>query len=96
VLVNKTGKTIKLVEVSQAGAGNWQKDVRDEDRGAGRVRPGEEYTVHFDKDGKTCKYDVRMTFDGEEIPVIWSGFDACKYAFGDFSLANGVPTVKGT
>jgi hypothetical protein len=96
VLVNKTGRTMKLVEVSQAGANDWKKDIRDEDRGASTISPGDEYTVHFDKDGKVCKYDVRITFDGDTTPVTWPGFDACKYAFGDFSLNGGVPAVKGS
>ena len=96
VLVNKTGKTIKLVEVAQAGTGDWKKDKRDEDQGEGKVKPGADYTVHFEKDAKVCKYDVRMTFEGDDTPVIWTGFDACKFAFGDFALNGGVPTVKGS
>lgn len=96
VLVNKTGKTIKLVEVSAAGAADWKKDKREDDIGSGTIKPGDDYTVHFDKDGKTCKYDVRMTFDGEETPVIWTAFDTCKFAFGDFALSGGVPSVKGS
>ncbi|MGN3973760.1 hypothetical protein [Tsuneonella sp. SYSU-LHT278] len=96
VLVNKTGKTITLVEVSVAGSGNWKKDKRDEDIGSGTIKPGADYTVHFDKDAKVCKYDVRMTFEGDDTPVVWTGFDTCKFAFGDFALTNGLPTVKGT
>lgn len=96
VLVNKTGKTIKLVEVAKAGTGDWKKDIREEDQGEGKVKPGDDYTVHFDKDAKVCAYDVRMTFDGDETPVVWTGFDACKFAFGDFALNGGVPTLKGS
>ncbi|OGS49721.1 hypothetical protein [Tsuneonella troitsensis] len=96
VLVNKTGKTIKLVEVSQAGAADWKKDKRDEDFGAKTIKPGDDYTVHFDKDPKVCRYDVRLTFEGDETPIVWTGFDACKFAFGDFALNGGTPTLKGT
>lgn len=96
VLVNKTGKTIQLVEVSVAGTGNWKKDKRDEDIGSGIIKPGADYTVHFDKDPKVCKYDVRLTFEGEDAPIVWTGFDTCKFAFGDFALNGGLPTVKGT
>ena len=96
VLVNKTGKTINMVEVAVTGSGDWKKDKRDEDLGPGTIKPGEDYTVHFDKDPKVCKYDVRLTLDGEETPIIWAGFDACKFAFGDFALNGGSPTVKGT
>ena len=96
VLVNKTGKTIKLGEISLAGAADWKKDKREEGVGSGTIKPGDDYTVHFDKVDKACKYDIRMTFDGDETPVIWTGFDACKFAFGDFALNGGVPSVKGT
>ena len=96
VLVNKTGKTIKLVEVSQAGAADWKKDKRDDDQGPGTIKPGDDYTVHFDKVANACKYDVRLTFEGDDTPLIWTGFDACKFAFGDFALNGGTPTVKGT
>ena len=97
VLVNKTGKTIKLVEVALAGSGDWKKDVRDEEiRGESKIKPGDDYTVHFERGADTCKYDVRMTFEGEEVPVVWTGFDTCKFAFGDFALTNGVPSVKGS
>ncbi|WP_198152573.1 hypothetical protein [Tsuneonella dongtanensis] len=96
VLVNKTGKTIKMVEVSVAGSGDWKKDKREEDQGPGTIKPGDDYTVHFEKDPKVCKYDVRMTFEGDETPIIWTGFDTCKFAFGDFALNGGTPSVKGT
>lgn len=96
VLVNKTGKTIKGVEVSESGKADWKKEVTDEGRVATNIKPGDDHTVHFEKGGNVCKYDVRLTFDGDDTPVIWTGFDACKFAFGDFALAGGVPTVKGT
>lgn len=85
VLVNKTGKTITLVEVSPSGAADWKKDRRDDDLGPKSIKPGDDYTVHFDKDDKTCKYDVRMTFEGDS-QTVWPAFDVCKYAFGDLSL----------
>ncbi|MGX7952006.1 hypothetical protein ACWPM1_05505 [Tsuneonella sp. HG249] len=95
VLVNKTGKTIKLVEVSQTGVSDWKKDKRDEDQGPSTIKPGEDYTVHFDKDAGVCKYDVRVTFD-EDSQLIFPAFDACKYAFGDFALKGELPVLKGS
>lgn len=95
VLVNKTGKTIKAVEVADAGSGNWAKEKRDEDRGEAKIKPNEDYTVHFEKDAKACKFDVRMTFE-DDSQTVWAGFDVCKYAFGDFALNGGTPTVKGS
>ncbi len=95
VLVNKTGKTIKLVEVSEAGSANWAKEKREEDLGTGKIKPGEDHTVHFDKGAKSCKFDVRMTFE-DDSQAVWAAFDVCKFAFGDFALKGDLPTVKGT
>lgn len=95
VLVNKTGKTIKGVEVASAGSGTWAKEKRDEDRGPTAVKPGQDYTVHFEREAKACKFDVRMTFE-DDTQVVWPSFDVCKYAFGDFALNNGAPSVKGS
>jgi hypothetical protein len=95
VLVNKTGKTIKMVEISLVGAADWKKDKREEDQGPGAIKPGDDYTVHFEKEANVCKYDVRMTFDGDN-QLIWPAFDVCKYAFGDFALNGELPVVKGS
>lgn len=95
VLVNKTGKTIKLVEMSHAGAADWKKDKREEDQGPSTIKPGDDYTVHFEKDAGVCKYDVRVTFDGDS-QLVFPAFDACKFAFGDFALNGELPVVKGS
>jgi hypothetical protein len=95
VLVNKTGKTVKLVEVSEAGTGNWTKEKREEDLGNGKIKPGDDHTVHFERTAKTCKFDVRMTFD-DDSQAVWTGFDTCKFAFGDFAMNGDLPVVKGT
>lgn len=95
VLVNKTGKTIKLVEVSESGQAAWKKELADEDRPATSIKPGQDHTVHFEREAKACKFDVRMTFD-DDSQAVWAGFDVCKFAFGDFALNGDLPVVKGT
>ena len=95
VLVNKTGKSVKLVEVASAGSGTWSKEKRDEDRGPKSIKPGEDYTVHFEREAKACKFDVRMTFE-DDSQTVWPGFDVCKFAFGDFALNGETATVKGS
>ena len=92
VLVNKTGKTIKTVEVSEVGKAEWTPETLDEDMVHDPVRNGMNHTVHYDKG---CKVDVRLTFsDGSQS--VFANFDACDYAFGDFSFKGELPVVKGT
>lgn len=93
VLVNKTGKTIKAIETSEAGSAQWTKERLEEDMENGPVRAGQSHTVHFDKQG--CKLDVRLTFS-DDSQTIFSGFDVCDYAFADFSFKGELPVVKGS
>lgn len=95
VLVNKTGKAVKTVEVSDSGKADWKKEALDEGRVTGEIKPGDNHTVHFEKDAKACTVDVRMTF-ADDSQAVWTGFNVCNYAFGDFSLKGDLPVVKGT
>ena len=93
VLVNNTGKTVKGIELSSAGQAAWTSEQVEEDRENKPIRPGENHTVHFDK--TECKVDVRLTFsDGSQ--TVFSNFDACDNAFGEFSFKGELPVVKGT
>ena len=92
VLVNKTGKTIKTVDVSEVGKAEWTPETLDEEMVHDPVRSGMNHTVHYDKG---CAVDVRLTFnDGSQ--AVFGNFNACDYAFGDFSFKNELPVVKGT
>jgi len=92
VLVNKTGKTIKTIELSDVGKGEWVPETLDEDMVHDPVRNGMSHTVHYDK---SCSVDVRLTFsDGSQS--VFGKFNACDYAFGDFSFRGELPVVKGT
>ncbi len=93
VLVNKTGKTIKTVETSGAGKAEWVTEKLAEDMVHDPVRPGTNHTVHFDK--TACKIDIRLTFS-DDSQTVWSNFDACDNAFGDFAFKGDVPVVKGS
>ncbi len=95
VLVNKTGKPIKLVEVSETGTAMWVKEVLDEGAVHGAIKPGEDHTVHFTRDLKSCAFDVRMTF-ADDTQGVWSNFNVCKFAFGDFAFKGDLPIVKGS
>ena len=95
VLVNKTGKPIKLVEVSESGKAAWVKEVLDEDAVHGAIKPGENHTVHFTREPKSCAFDVRMTFQ-DDTQGVWSNFNVCNFAFGDFAFKGDLPVVKGS
>ncbi|GGD97580.1 hypothetical protein GCM10011515_16710 [Tsuneonella deserti] len=93
VLVNKTGKSIKTIETSAAGQAAWTAEQLDEDVENGPVRPGVSHTVHFDKTG--CALDVRLTFsDGSQ--GVFTNFNVCDYAFGEFAFKGEQPVVKGS
>ena len=96
VLINKTDKAIKLVEVSETGKADWKKEILDEEEGRVKsdVKPGQDYTVRFEKSPKACAFDVRMTF-ADDTQTVWTNFDVCENPIGNFSLKGGVPVAKG-
>ena len=55
--------------------------------------PHEMVTVHFDK--KECTLDVRLTFS-DDVQAVFSKFNACDNAFGEFSFKGELPVVKGS
>ena len=80
MLTNMTGKPIKTVEVSPAGAAKWTASKHDpEMKRAAVLKAGGKMTVHFDK-GSGCKYDVRATYE-DGATETWSGFNACDYSY---------------
>lgn len=93
VLVNKTGKTIKQVELAESGSDSWFKWKTEDDK-ASTIRPGVNFTVPFSKEPKACQFDVRLTFNDDSTAVA-RGLNVCNYAFADFSLKDGVLAVKG-
>lgn len=93
VLVNKTGKTIKQVELAESGSGKWTSQNTEEGIDPS-IKPGVDHTVHFTKDAKACKFDVRLTFDDDSTAEA-QGLNVCDYAFADFTLKDGVLTAKG-
>ena len=93
VLVNKTGKTIKTIELSDAGKGEWKAERLEEDMVYDPIRPGTSHTVKFDKSG--CAVDVRLTFS-DDSQTVFTKFNACDYAFGDFAFKGDLPVVKGS
>ena len=94
VLVNKTGKTIKQVEIAPSGSEGWSPEKVDEGMDS-KIRNGQDHTVHFAKDDAACKFDVRLTFV-DDTTATAQKLDVCDYAFAEFSFKGEVLAVKGS
>jgi hypothetical protein len=93
MLTNNAGKTIKTIELSPAGGGNWQPNRVDAElRKETAVKAGGKTTIRFDK-GSGCKYDIKATFD-DDSSAVWSGFDVCANSYVTLSYAGGKATFK--
>jgi len=93
VLTNNAGKPIKTIELSPAGADDWQPSKVDpERRREAGVKVGGKTTVHFDK-STSCGYDVRATFE-DGTTAVWLGFDVCAHSYMAVSFANGKPVFR--
>jgi len=92
VLTNSTGKTIKTVEVSPAGASTWQANKVDpEAKQSDGLKAGGRMTVHFTKSASQCKFDLQGTFD-DGSKAVWSGINVCDNSFVTLRYANNAPT----
>jgi hypothetical protein len=92
VLTNSTGKGIKTFEISPAGANKWQANKVDpEMKREPEVKNGGRTTIHFDKEGSQCKYDLKATF-GDGGTAVWSGINICDAAYVTIKYANDTAT----
>ena len=95
MLTNSTGKTIKSIEISAAGAGSWAPNKFDPElRKEASVKTGGKTTVHFDK-GTGCKYDLKATFD-DDSSAVWSAIDVCANSYVVLRYDAGKPSFKAT
>lgn len=93
MLTNSTGKTIKSIEISAAGAGSWAPNKFDPAlRKEASVKTGGKTTVHFDK-GSGCKYDLKATFD-DDTSAVWSAIDVCANSYVTLRYDAGKPSFK--
>jgi hypothetical protein len=92
ILINQTGKAIKEVELAPNGGTSWQKNKVEEDMAKkGPIKTGARSTIHFDKAGSQCKYDVKATFE-DDSTAVWSGINVCDAAFVTIKYANNAPS----
>jgi len=80
VLINSTTKQIKLVELAPTGTTTWQKNRVEEGQKTIDLTPGKRGTIHFDKDGAQCKYDIKGTFS-DETSAVWTAVNVCDNAY---------------
>ncbi|WP_431862428.1 hypothetical protein [Azospirillum sp.] len=72
-VVNKTGYPIKHLHVSEAKNNSWDEDVLGRDV----LNDGESFELNFAKGEKTCKWDMKVTYDDGETAV-WQDLNLCK------------------
>lgn len=92
ILINNSGKPIKTIEVSPAGAGTWVANKVDPDvKREAEIKAGGRTTVHFDK-GSGCKYDVKAGF-ADGTSGVWSAIDICANSFVTIGYKGTTPVV---
>ncbi|MET0310336.1 MAG: hypothetical protein ABW023_16645 [Sphingomonas sp.] len=81
ILLNSSGKSIKAIEISPAGSGSWQPNKVDPDMKRDAViKTGGRMTVHFDKAGSQCRYDIKATFEDGSAGT-WSNINVCDNSY---------------
>ncbi len=95
ILVNNSGKEITLVEVSPAGANTWQKNNVDADTKGHNIKGGERSTIHFDKPGSQCKYDIKATFT-DSTTAVFPNINMCDSAFVTIRFNGTTPVGVGS
>lgn len=96
ILTNDTGRVIKSVELSPAGAGAWEAhsfDTDDPGRSP-RIAVGGRRTIQFDKAEDMCRYDLRATFADDSV-AIFAGINVCDNPYVTIRYANGTPSFTG-
>lgn len=93
MLTNNTGKAIKSLEISAAGAGSWVPNKFDPElRKEASVKVNGKTTVHFDK-GPGCKYDLKANFE-DGTSAVWPGIDICANSYVIIRYDAGKPSFK--
>ncbi len=80
VLINSTAKEIKSIDLAPAGTDTWQPNKVDPELNVKSFKAGARTTVHFDKDGKQCSFDIRATF-ADTTTAVWSAVNVCDNSF---------------
>ncbi|HEX4695604.1 hypothetical protein [Sphingomonas sp.] len=95
ILTNNTGKEIKTIEVSPAGANQWQPNKVDDGEKAKPIKPAGRTTIHFDKSATQCKWEVKATF-ADDTTAVFPAVNLCDASFVTIRYANGTPAATGS
>jgi hypothetical protein len=95
ILTNGTGKEIRKVELSPAGAGQWQANQVDEAEKPKPLKPAGRTTIHFDKSGAQCKWELKATF-ADDSSAVFPAVNLCDASFVTIKYVNGSPAATGS
>ena len=88
ILANETGREIRIVELTPAEAGAWERP-RDP-RAVTPIPPGARATIAFVPPRNRCRFDLRTTF-ADNRTAVFSGIDLCNQPDITLRIANGIP-----
>jgi len=72
-LANATGYVISHVYVSPTNENSWGDDILGKDT----LDDEEVVPIHFARKERSCKWDLRVTYEDDGSSVVWRGFDLC-------------------
>ena len=76
VLINQTGYDLEEAYISPAKTNNWGPDVFSHKI----LKKGMQIGVHFNPTVQTCFWDIKLVYNADHTPHVWSGVDLCKLA----------------
>lgn len=74
VLANATGYVISEVYVAPSSSDDWENDIL----GSGLLDEGAAVPIHFERDAKTCKWDLKVVYKIDDSKAVWSNIDLCE------------------
>jgi hypothetical protein len=95
ILTNNTGKEIELVELSPLGANQWQPNKVEEGEKPKNIKGGGRATIHFDKQGPQCKWEIRLTFVDKSVTT-FPAVNVCDDSFVTLSFKGTTPASSGS
>jgi len=95
ILTNNTGKEITLVELSPLGANQWQKNRVEEGEKPKNIKTGGRATIHFDKTGTQCKWEVKLTFT-DNSSTVFPAVNVCTDSFVVLSFKGTTAVSAGS
>ena len=93
ILTNNTGKEIKTIEVSVAGANDWKPNVIDDQSKPKPLKAAGRTTIHFDK-GSQCRYEIKATF-ADDTSAVFPAVNVCDNTAVTIRYNNGTPAASG-